>query len=222
MRLSALSRSACVAVAGAVGGLSLSQALRADEQTKASSKEGVASFQRMAPQRRPSSGMDPRLLEMSRTRPVLVGIAGGTGSGKTTVASAIADRIGDVQLVHICHDSYYKPLDHLPIEERARHNFDQCVSSNRTGVTHVDTAPNADGPNVCIASERCSPDALDTGLLVEHLHQLRDGRSVGVPTYDFATHSRGSETQMVRPSRIILVEGILSAPSTLEPRLGDA
>ena len=116
-RLSVLQRSACIAAAGAIGGLSLGQALRAEESNAdRSNKEGIVSFQRMAPQRRPSTGED--WMELSKTRPVLVGIAGGTGSGKTTVASAIAERIGDDQLVHICHDSYYKPLDHLSISER--------------------------------------------------------------------------------------------------------
>lgn len=55
---------------------------------------------------------------------VVVGVAGGTGSGKTTVAAAIAERLGCENLVHISHDSYYRPLDHLPMEERGKTNFD--------------------------------------------------------------------------------------------------
>ena len=56
--------------------------------------------------------------------PVFVGIAGGTGSGKTTVAAAIAERLGPSNLVHISHDSYYRDLGHMPPEERKRVNFD--------------------------------------------------------------------------------------------------
>ncbi|EOD20579.1 hypothetical protein EMIHUDRAFT_427275 [Emiliania huxleyi CCMP1516] len=57
-------------------------------------------------------------------RPIVVGIAGGTGSGKTTVSRAIASRLGRDNLIHIAHDSYYKDLSHLAIEERAQVNFD--------------------------------------------------------------------------------------------------
>jgi pantothenate kinase len=72
-----------------------------------------------APVRRPSATQ-----ELSRSRPIVVGIAGGTGSGKTTVARAIAERLGAENLLHISHDSYYKDLAHLSIEERAQVNFD--------------------------------------------------------------------------------------------------
>lgn len=57
-------------------------------------------------------------------RPVLIGIAGGTGSGKTTIAQTIFDRVGRERIEWISHDSYYRNYSHLPPEERVRINFD--------------------------------------------------------------------------------------------------
>lgn len=57
-------------------------------------------------------------------RPIVLGIAGGTGSGKTTVAEAIVRRIGPEHIAYIQHDSYYKDQSHLPMEERVRVNYD--------------------------------------------------------------------------------------------------
>ena len=120
-------------------------------------------------------------------RPIIVGVSGGSGSGKTTVAQTIHDRLGPEKVAYIPHDAYYRDLSHLPPEERARQNFDH-------------------------------PDALDTDLLVEHLHRLRRGEPVEVPVYDFATHTRRPETRRVEPRPIILVEGILVF---VEPALRD-
>lgn len=55
---------------------------------------------------------------------VCIGVAGGTGSGKTTVAEAIVARIGTHRIAYIQHDSYYKDLSHLPVEARRSRNFD--------------------------------------------------------------------------------------------------
>ena len=60
----------------------------------------------------------------TRRRPVVIGIAGGTGSGKTTVAEAIVRRIGPEHIALIQQDSYYKDQSHLPMEERVRINYD--------------------------------------------------------------------------------------------------
>jgi uridine kinase len=110
--------------------------------------------------------------------PVIVGIAGGTGSGKTTVARAIYDRVGSDRIEWISHDSYYRNFDGLAAEERKKINFDH-------------------------------PDSLETELLTRHLDVLMKGSSVEVPVYDFATHSRKTETQRVEPRKVIIVEGIL-------------
>jgi len=55
---------------------------------------------------------------------LVIGVAGGTASGKTTVVEAILDRVGREGIAHIQHDSYYKDLSHLPLEERRQFNFD--------------------------------------------------------------------------------------------------
>jgi len=111
-------------------------------------------------------------------KPVVIGIAGGSGSGKTSVVQEIIKMSGTTRILCISHDAYYHDLEHLPEEERSNHNFDH-------------------------------PDALDTGLLVQHLHALQAGRSVKLPIYDFSTHTRKKETKSVSPSPVILVEGML-------------
>jgi uridine kinase len=53
------------------------------------------------------------------------------------------------------------------------------------------------------------PNSLETELLIRHIESLRDGKAVEVPIYDFATHSRTTQTFTVQPRRVVLVEGIL-------------
>ncbi len=57
-------------------------------------------------------------------KPLIIGVAGGTASGKTTIANAIMESINHPQMVMIPHDAYYRDASHLPLEERARINFD--------------------------------------------------------------------------------------------------
>ncbi len=57
-------------------------------------------------------------------QPIIIGVAGGTGSGKTTVANQILARVGTKQVAYIPHDAYYQDLSHLPPEERTNVNFD--------------------------------------------------------------------------------------------------
>jgi uridine kinase len=59
-----------------------------------------------------------------RTSPLVIGIAGGTGSGKTTVANVILDRVGAERIAYLPHDAYYKDLQDLPIAQRHQINFD--------------------------------------------------------------------------------------------------
>jgi len=60
----------------------------------------------------------------NRTSPLVIGIAGGTGSGKTTVAQTIVERVGGEHIASLAHDSYYKDLSDLPVAQRAEVNFD--------------------------------------------------------------------------------------------------
>lgn len=110
--------------------------------------------------------------------PVILGIAGGSASGKTTLANAIIRELGHEHVSFIGHDSYYKELSHLSIEQRAEVNFDH-------------------------------PNALDTELLVQHIHQLKKGKPVEVPIYSFASHTRTANTELVAPKSIVIVDGIL-------------
>ena len=68
---------------------------------------------------------------------LVIGIAGGTGSGKTTLMKNIVENFGDVVTV-ISHDNYYRRLDHLPLEERAKVNYDEPAAlETELMVTHL-------------------------------------------------------------------------------------
>ncbi|MDA0747077.1 MAG: uridine kinase [bacterium] len=70
----------------------------------------------------------------------VVGIAGGTGSGKSTVASALAEQVGEGRVVILAHDAYYRDLSHLLLEERAGVNFDHPDAlETELLVAHLDT-----------------------------------------------------------------------------------
>ncbi len=111
---------------------------------------------------------------------LFVGIAGGTGSGKTTVSKKIKAAFAKDERVLIVElDAYYREFSHYPVEERAQLNFDH-------------------------------PDSIDFDLLVKHLNDLKNGIPVEKPIYDFVTHSRMKETESLGVADIIIVEGILA------------
>lgn len=110
---------------------------------------------------------------------LIIGIAGGSGSGKTTVVREIARRMSPLEHVTVIpQDSYYKDQGHLSMEERQALNFDH-------------------------------PDSIDWDLLVEQLRELKAGRAIDQPTYSYITCTRQEEIVHVEPSDIIIVEGIL-------------
>jgi uridine kinase len=113
-----------------------------------------------------------------RPRPVTIAVAGGTGSGKTTVSNAILERVGSANIAYIPHDSYYQDLSEVTMIDRHAINFDH-------------------------------PDALDTALMREHILQLQNWQPVEIPIYDFTQHERTTQTTVISPQPIILVEGIL-------------
>ena len=73
---------------------------------------------------------------MLRPRPLVIGIAGGSGSGKTTVAQEILQRVGPDRIAFIQHDSYYKDLSGLPPAQRAEVNFDHPNSLDNELLAH--------------------------------------------------------------------------------------
>jgi uridine kinase len=75
--------------------------------------------------------------------PLVIGVAGGSGSGKTTVMNAILERVGRERVAVLPHDAYYRDLAHLPLEERARVNFDHPDAfDNALYLEHLDTLTN--------------------------------------------------------------------------------
>lgn len=108
---------------------------------------------------------------------MIIGIAGGTGSGKTTLTHRLQEIFGgDVSVVY--HDNYYKRLDELTYEERCKVNYDH-------------------------------PDSFDTDLMVEDLKRLVSGEVIHCPVYDYTIHNRSNEFVEVRPTKVVIVEGIL-------------
>lgn len=117
---------------------------------------------------------------VEKMKPVLIGIAGGTASGKTTIAEKIYDAslsYGTVAIIKI--DDYYKSLDHLSFDERKKINYDH-------------------------------PNAYDIELLISHLNDLLNNKAVKQPIYDFAKHTRSKQIKKINPASVIIVEGIMT------------
>lgn len=108
---------------------------------------------------------------------LVIGIAGGTGSGKTTITRKLVEKFGDDVSV-IKHDNYYKAHHDMTYEERSKLNYDH-------------------------------PDSLDTALMIEHIKDLKAGREVNCPVYDFTIHDRSDETELIKPTKVLIIEGIL-------------
>ncbi|HEV3032700.1 MAG TPA: uridine kinase [Polyangia bacterium] len=108
----------------------------------------------------------------------VLGIAGGTGSGKTTVAQNVIAALPARAAVLIDSDAYYRDRSSLPPAAREHINFDH-------------------------------PDAIETEFLETHLVELRAGRAIEMPQYDYREHARRRETRRVEPAPVVVVEGIL-------------
>lgn len=109
---------------------------------------------------------------------LVIGIAGGTGSGKSTVVRKIIESLPQDEVAVMPQDSYYKDNRHIPLEERLKMNYDE-------------------------------PASIEWTLLTKQLGELKEGRTVNMPTYDFITCSRMKETVTVNPKEVVVVEGIL-------------
>jgi uridine kinase len=109
---------------------------------------------------------------------LIVGIAGGSGSGKTTVVNKIMEVFPNDEVIVIPQDAYYKDNIGISLDERQKINFDH-------------------------------PDSVEFSLLIEHLIQLKKGKSIEMPVYSYLTCLRAKDTITIKPSRVVLVEGIL-------------
>lgn len=110
----------------------------------------------------------------------LIGIAGGSGSGKTTFAKKLLKNVADqVLIMHM--DSYYLPKlpSHLLNEKGGKANFDH-------------------------------PEAFDWKLLTSHIEKLKEGSSIDIPVYDFKSSSRTQNVQTISPTKVVIFEGIFS------------
>lgn len=109
---------------------------------------------------------------------LIIGIAGGTGSGKTTVVNEIIGRLNKGDVAVLSQDAFYRDNSQLPLEQRQQINFDH-------------------------------PDSIEFELLIDSIKKLKKGESIQQPIYSYLTCTRFSDTVLVKPHKVIIVEGIL-------------
>ena len=111
-------------------------------------------------------------------KPILIGIAGGSASGKSSIAQRLKNEYSLTNsVVIIRQDDYYKDQSHLTMEERVKTNYDH-------------------------------PLAFDNDLLIEHLNKLMNGETIEKPTYDYTVHNRSEVTETIKPCDVIVLEGL--------------
>lgn len=111
-------------------------------------------------------------------KPLIIGIAGGSASGKSSISAQLKERYEQSgSVVIIRQDDYYKDQSEKTMEERVKTNYDH-------------------------------PFAFDNDLLVENLQSLLKGEEIKKPIYDFVNHTRSSKTEVVKPSDVIVLEGL--------------
>lgn len=109
---------------------------------------------------------------------IIIGIAGGSASGKTSLAKRLKREFEDTNSVIIIRqDDYYNDQKEMTMDERLKVNYDH-------------------------------PFAFDNDLLARHLNDLREGKTINRPTYDFIEYTRSSEIEVVEPHDVIVVEGL--------------
>lgn len=109
----------------------------------------------------------------------IIGIAGGTASGKTTVAKKVyeeSQKFGSVTVIRL--DDYYYEHSEMTYEERSKINYDH-------------------------------PESYESSLLVSHLKTLKEGKPINKPLYDFSNHNRSNLKERINPCNVIILEGIM-------------
>jgi uridine kinase len=109
---------------------------------------------------------------------LIIGIAGGSGSGKTTVVKKIIRALPGSSVSVISQDAYYRDNGHLSQEDRKKINFDH-------------------------------PSSIEFDLLIAHMDRLRKGETIPMPIYSYISCARSEETIPVKPTKVVIVEGIL-------------
>lgn len=111
-------------------------------------------------------------------KPIIIGIAGGSASGKSTIAEKIVEKFREEKkVVIIRQDDYYKDQSHMPFEERVKTNYDH-------------------------------PFAFDNDYMVYQVKELIAGKTICKPTYDYVHHTRSDITEIVEPADVIVLEGL--------------
>jgi uridine kinase len=116
---------------------------------------------------------------MAADRPILVGISGGSASGKSSICTKLADFLSLQQCIVITTDSFYKDLTPEQLENVSEYNFDH-------------------------------PSAFDFDSLYTVLLKLLAWETAQIPIYDYVQHKKGVKTTQTEPSRVIILEGIVS------------
>lgn len=109
---------------------------------------------------------------------LIIGIAGGSASGKTSLSRKIFEEFKDVKSVQVIRqDDYYKSQDHLEMSERLKTNYDH-------------------------------PFAFDNDYLLSHVKDLVSQRSIYKPKYDFVNHTRAEDKELIEPTEVLILEGL--------------
>lgn len=112
------------------------------------------------------------------TKPIIIGIAGGSASGKTSISRRLKEQFdNEGSVLIIRQDDYYKDQSDKPMEERVRTNYDH-------------------------------PFAFDNDLLIQHIQDLTEGKTIEKPTYDYVNHTRSDITETCHPCDVLILEGL--------------